>query len=230
MKKENINKPIVGVQAINLGSFETQTKLRVFLIAKEFADGFKIIQAHKLSVTFFGSAKFQEDNKYYKQARRVAGALAKAGYAVVTGGGPGIMEAANRGAREAGGPSVGFSINLPSEQAVNKYVTENVEFHHFFSRKVILSFSAEAYIYFPGGFGTLDEFFEILTLVQTEKIARVPIILVGTDYWKSIVSFMRANLLKKFKTIDEKNLDLFTVTDDDAEIIRIIRSAPERKE
>ena len=228
MKKEKTSS--IGVQAINLSSFESETKMRVFLIAKEFADGFKLINAHKLSVTFFGSTRFTDEHKYYKQARRISGTLAKMGYAVVTGGGPGVMEAANRGAREAGGASIGFSIQLPSEQAVNKYVTEGVAFHHFFSRKVILSFSAEAYVYFPGGFGTLDEFFEILTLVQTGKIARVPIILVGVEYWKPVVSFMRANLLKKFKTIDAKNLELFTVTDSDAEIVKIVRAAPERKE
>ncbi|MDO8556999.1 MAG: TIGR00730 family Rossman fold protein [Candidatus Jorgensenbacteria bacterium] len=228
MKKENT--PAIGVQSINLSDFETQTKLRVFLIAKEFAEGFKLISAHKLSVTFFGSTRFAEDNKYYIQARRVAGALVKIGYTVVTGGGPGIMEAANRGAKEAGGASIGFSIQLPNEQSVNPYVTENVSFHHFFSRKVILSFSAESYVYFPGGIGTLDEFFEIITLIQTKKIPHVPVILVGTEYWKPIISFMRANLLKKFKTIDAKDLELFTVTDSDAEIIKIVRSAPKRKE
>ncbi len=228
MKKEKT--PVVGVQSINLSDFETQTKLRVFLIAKEFADGFKLINTHKLSVTFFGSTRFTENNKYYKKARRVAGVLAKAGYAIVTGGGPGIMEAANRGAREAGGASVGFSIQLPNEQAVNKYVTESVSFHHFFSRKVILSFSAESYVYFPGGIGTLDEFFEIITLVQTKKIPPVPVILVGRDYWGKLDGFIRATLLQKFKTIGAGDLKLYTITDDEDEIIRIVSSAPMRKE
>jgi len=209
---------------------EHAAKDRVSRISREFAKGFEFIKTHPKSVTFFGSARFKENHPYYKKAQNIARRLSEEGFAIVTGGGPGIMEAANRGACEAGGPSLGFNIKLPHEQVANPYVTKSVDFYYFFSRKVSLSFSAEAYVYFPGGFGTLDEFFEILTLVQTNKICKVPIILVGNEYWKVFNDFIERELLTKYKTIGKQDMKLYTMTDDDDEIIKIIKRAPLRNE
>jgi uncharacterized protein (TIGR00730 family) len=200
-------------------------------INKEIIDGLEFVKKHPKSVTFFGSARFKKDNPYYQKARKLAKKIVKeTGYAVVTGGGPGIMEGGNMGASEAKGESLGLTIELPTEQRINPYVTDSISFYYFFTRKLSLAFSAEAYIYFPGGFGTLDEFFEILTLVQTGKIERVPIVLVGENYWKPIEKLLREQLKEKFKTIDEGDLNLFTITEDEDQIIDIIKSAPLRKE
>jgi len=222
MKDQN-NEPIT-LQAIS----EAAQK-RVALITQEFRAGFEFIKNYPRSVTFFGSARTSQGDKYYEQARSLAAKIVEnLHYAVTTGGGPGIMEAANRGAYEAGGNSIGLNIELPHEQATNKYLTDFMTFHYFFSRKVCLSFSAEAYIFFPGGFGTLDEFLEILTLVQTRKIPEAPIILVGAKYWTPLVeSFFKQNLeLNKY--IDSLDLSLFTVSDDEQQILEIIKSAPIR--
>jgi len=147
----------------------------------------------------------------------------------VTGGGPGIMEAANRGANDAGGPSLGLNIELPAEQVINPYVTESSSFKYFFARKTALSFAAEAYIFYPGGFGTLDEFFEIVTLIQTKKIHRIPVILVGSDFWEPLHSFISDVLRLKHGTISKSDIDLYRITDDHTEIIKLIEKAPTRK-
>ncbi|MDB5266250.1 MAG: hypothetical protein JWN89_65 [Parcubacteria group bacterium] len=201
---------------------------RVSEISKEFTDGFKFLEEYPQSVTFFGSTQFTEENPYYIKARSLASRIVKdLGYSVITGGGPGIMEAANRGASEASGTSVGLTIQLPHEQIVNKYISKAINSYYFFVRKVILSFSAEAFIFFPGGYGTLDEFFEIITLVQTRKVVGVPIICVGSDYWKSLERFMQENLIAR-GTISAEDLTLFTITDDEDEIIRLIKKVPVR--
>ncbi|MEQ1500253.1 MAG: TIGR00730 family Rossman fold protein [Parcubacteria group bacterium] len=201
---------------------------RVELIAKEFTDGFRFIEDYPRSVTFFGGARFTENSPYYKKAQSISNRIAKElKYAVFSGGGPGIMEAANRGAFEVGGDSLGLTIELSHEQTKNSYLTGDKDFYYFFSRKVLLSFSAESYIFMPGGFGTLDEFFEILTLVQTNKIESVPIILVGSDFWKPLDEFIKRELLGR-DTIDENDLNLYTITDDEDEILKIIRNAPIR--
>lgn len=186
---------------------------RVFKIMAEFVDGFEAIRRYGLAITFFGSARPSMAPQLYADATALAGKLAKSGYAVITGGSNGIMEAANKGAYEAGGASVGLNIRLPMEQSANKYVTESMVFDHFFVRKVMLAFASEVYICFPGGFGTIDEFSEILTLVQTKKIKRVPIVLYGKEYWTPIVDLFRTHFLEKFHTIDEADLDLFHVVD-----------------
>ncbi len=209
---------------------DSQIKERAERIKEEFLDGFYSVKKYPKSVTFFGSARFNEDNLYYKMARELAGRLCREGFAVITGGGPGIMEAGNRGTYETCGESVGFNIELPSEQTLNKYVTHNTTFHYFFSRKVALSFSAEAYLFFPGGFGTLDEFFEILTLVQTKKIPTLPLILVGSAYWEPLDEFIRENLLNKFGTISPEDVNLYQIKDDLDEIVQIVKSAPMRYE
>lgn len=201
---------------------------RISLIAREFKEGFSLLEDLPRSVTFFGGVNITEENPFYKKAEEIAFRVAQElKYAVVTGGGPGIMEGANKGAFEAGGRSAGLTIQLPREQTINPYLTTHLDFYYFFSRKVCLSFAAEAYLFFPGGFGTLDEFFEVLTLVQTKKIEKVPIILVGREFWDGIYDMMKKELLTR-GTIVEADLELFTITDDHDEIIHIIKNAPIR--
>lgn len=186
---------------------------RLFKILAEFVDGFKTLRKYRLAATFFGSARCVLGDDIYEDATALAGKLAKSGFTIVTGGGAGIMEAANKGAHEAGGESVGLKIKLPGEQMGNKYLTEAVEFNYFFTRKVMLTFASEVYIYFPGGFGTLDEFFEIVTLVETKKIKRIPIILYKREYWEPLLAYLEEQLLNKYKTIDKEHLKLYTVVD-----------------
>lgn len=201
---------------------------RVDRIANEFKDGFEFLKKSPKSVTFFGSARTEpqhpEAKVAYDLARRIVEEL---NYAVVTGGGPGIMGAANCGAADWGGKSLGLTIKLPMEQRTNLCVTDNMDFDYFFSRKVCLSFAAEAYIYFPGGFGTLDELFEILTLVQTKKMEKVPIILFGKKYWKPLDKFIKKQMLKGGK-IDAEDMNLYTITDDENLVLEIIKNAPIR--
>ncbi len=202
--------------------------MRVHLITKEFSEGFSFLENYPRSVSVFGSSLVTEKNTYYKKAvsltKRIASELQ---YAVITGGGPGIMEAANRGAFLAKGNSIGITINLPHEQTTNIYLTDHIALTYFFARKVCLSFSAEAYIFFPGGYGTLDELFEILTLVQTGKISPIPIILVGSKYWNKFRKFIKKAPLRN-GMIDKTDPDLFTIVDDEDEILEIIRKAPIR--
>jgi uncharacterized protein (TIGR00730 family) len=187
---------------------------RVFRIMSEFVSGFELLRNHGLAVTFWGSARLTPDDPYYKMAEALAAKLAKKGFSVISGGGPGIMEASNVGAFKVGGKSVGLNIQLPFEQKLNPYTTESLNFDFFFSRKVMLTFASEAYIYFPGGFGTLDELFEILTLIQTKKIERIPVILIGSEFWSPLIKWFEKELLKKYKTISKEDLDLFVVFDD----------------
>lgn len=203
---------------------------RVHRIEEEITRGFEAIRRYPKSVTFFGSARFPEDHEYYMKARDIARRICEMGYAVITGGGPGIMEAGNRGTKDACGYGVGFNIELPNEQNINPHVSHGVNFHYFFTRKVALSFSAEAYLFFPGGFGTLDEFFEILTLVQTQKIPRVPIVCVGSDFWQPLDTFIRGALIQEYKTISPEDVNLYTITDDIGHILDLIEKAPLRNE
>ncbi len=200
---------------------------RVRRIAKEFGDGFAFISEYPKSVSFFGSSRFAPENKHSRKAESLAGKIAKElGYAVVTGGSAGIMQAANKGAFEAGGKSLGLNIKLPKVQWVNKFTTASLDFSYFFARKTALSYAAEAYIFFPGGFGTMDEFFEIITLVQTHKIRRIPIFLVGREYWEPLDHFLREYLYEIHHAIGKHDLDLYKLTDDEDEIIEAIRVAP----
>lgn len=207
---------------------QAQLEKRSAHLGEELLAGFQAINQYPQTITIFGSARTPEGTKEYADARRIAGKIAKAGYAVLTGGGPGIMEAANRGAREVSGYSLGFNINLPFEQSINPYVTHGLDFDFFSARKMAMFFSAEAYIYCPGGFGTLDEFFQLVTLIQTKKAPRTPIILQGSEFWKPLDALIRKTLLEDFKTVSEDDLDLYTITDSDDEILEIIRNAPER--
>lgn len=191
---------------------------RVFRIMSEFVQGFELLRNYGLAATFWGSARLTPKDPYYKAAEELAAKLAKKGFAIISGGGPGIMEASNVGAFKVGGKSVGLNIELPFEQKLNPYTTDTLSFKYFFSRKVMLTFSSEVYVYFPGGFGTLDELFEILTLIQTKKIAPLPVVLYGKEFWEPLIRFFEKELLKKHKTISKEDLDLFHLVDsvDDA--------------
>lgn len=214
---------------VTLSEISEAAVKRVAVISQEFANGFEFIKNYPRSVTFFGSARIKENDPDYEKARNLAGKIvSELHYSVTTGGGPGVMEAANRGAFEAGGNSLGLTIELPKEQQTNQYLTDSEDFHYFFSRKVCLSFSAEAYIFFPGGFGTFDEFLEILTLIQTEKIPKAPIILVGRSFWAPLEEEVFKKVLLGNKMIEEKDLSLYTITDSDEEILEIIKKAPIR--
>ncbi len=209
--------------------YEKIVSERVERIKKEFATSFELLKAYPRSVTVLGSARFAEDNIYYQKARELGEKVAKElDYAIITGGGGGIMEAANRGAYEAGGKSVGLNIILPREQQNNLYETDSMMFRYFFSRKVALSFGAESYVFFPGGYGTLNEFFEIITLVQTKKIPGVPLILFGKDYWSHLDEFIRTVIFKNNGAISPSDLELYTITDDIDEIIKIIKKVSPR--
>jgi uncharacterized protein (TIGR00730 family) len=214
-------------ETITLEQLNKEINERIDFIKDEFKGGFEVIKKYQKSVTVFGSARTLESETDYILARNLTKRIVEElpEYAVVTGGSFGIMEAANRGAHEGNGKSVGLNIQLPNEQTVNEYLTESYDFYYFFTRKVCLAFSAEAYIYFPGGFGTLDELFELLTLIQTNKVEKRPVILVGKDYWHNLDSFIKEDLLANEK-INEEDMDLYTISDDVDEIIEIIRKAP----
>lgn len=202
---------------------------RLARIYNEFESAFEFIKKYPKSVTFFGSARISENNPYYEKARELSAKIVRElNYSVLSGGGGGIMEASNRGAFEAGGKSVGLNIRLPKEQIPNKYTTKTLELSYFFVRKVALSFAAEAYIFFPGGYGTLDEFFEIITLIQTRKIPRVPIILFGNEYWNELKSFLDKTVYQKHNAIKKEDLELFVITENEKEIIEIIKKVPVR--
>ncbi len=199
---------------------ETDT-WRALRILSEFVEGFEALAGVGPAVAVFGSARTPEDSPGYEAARRVGGELAKAGFAVITGGGPGSMEAANRGAHEEGGLSIGCNIELPHEQHLNPYVDLSIEFHYFFARKTMFVKYADAFVIMPGGFGTLDELFESLTLIQTGKIRNFPLVLVGHDYWDGLLTWMRDVQLPA-GAISQADIDLLTVTDDPAEAVAII--------
>ena len=192
---------------------------RVFRIMSEFVTGFELLRKYGLAATFFGSARVTPGDPTYKDAEELAARLAKKKFSIITGGGGGIMEAANVGAFKVGGNSVGLNIELPSEQKLNPYTTESQQFDFFFSRKVMLSFASEVYIYFPGGFGTFDELFELVTLIQTKKIERIPIVLFGSDFWEPFLALITKKMQKEYKTIAKEDLDLFQIVDsvDEAE-------------
>lgn len=224
----NNNEPGGKSVPVTLLEISEAAEKRVALISREFAEGFEFLKNYPRSVTFFGSARTLESDPSYEKARRLAGRIVRElHYSVLTGGGPGIMQAANRGAFEEGGNSLGLTIDLPHEQLANQYLTDQINFHYFFSRKVCLSFSAEAYLFFPGGFGTLDEFSEILTLVQTHKIPQAPIILVGENHWRPLQDFFK-NILTTEKMIDQNDTSLYTITEDEDQILEIIKNAPVR--
>ncbi len=199
----------------------TRESWKIFQIMAEFVEGFERLAQIKPSVSIFGSARTKSDHPYYKLTEEIAKALSDAGFSVVSGGGPGIMEAANKGAFAGKSPSVGLNIQLPHEQSGNPYQDISLSFRHFFSRKVMFVKYASAYVVMPGGFGTLDELAEILTLVQTRKTRRIPIILVHKPYWEGLVCWIKKSLLAE-GMIDEKDLDLFLLLDDPKDVVDAI--------
>jgi uncharacterized protein (TIGR00730 family) len=198
---------------------------RMFKIISEFADGFDRMEKQGPCISIFGSARTKESNPYYALTVKVSEKLVKEGYGIITGGGPGIMEAGNRGARNLKGKSVGLHIVLPNEEGANEYVDHNrlFVFRYFFARKVMFIKYAQAFVYMPGGFGTLDELFEVLTLVQTKKIAKAPIILVGKSYWSGLIDWIKNTMLVE-KNINADDLNLFHITDDPDEVAKIIKA------
>jgi hypothetical protein len=201
---------------------------RVLRIQTEFVEGFGLLAELPRAVSVFGSARTPRTSPDYASAQELGGALADAGWAVITGGGPGIMEAANRGASEAGGLSVGLGIELPFEQSLNEWVDLGIEFRYFFARKTMFVKYAQAFVICPGGFGTMDELFEALTLVQTRKVNQFPVILMGREFWTPLLDWMRDSLAER-KLIKQDDLDLFVVTDEVSEAVRLIDEAYERR-
>ena len=196
---------------------------RALRILSEFVDGFDAMAAVGPAVTVFGSARTAPESPEYELARKIGRKLAEAGYAVITGGGPGTMEAANRGCREGGGLSVGCNIELPHEQESNQYVDLGVEFRYFFARKVMFVKYADGFVILPGGFGTMDELFEALTLIQTGKVRHFPVVLVGSDYWSGLVDWIRGTLVAR-GTVSAADLDILRITDDPDEVVRLVRA------
>lgn len=195
---------------------------RIFRIMAEFIEGFEVLSKIPPAVSIFGSARTHPDNADYKKTEETAAKLVKKGYAIVTGGGPGIMEAANKGASEAGGVSVGLNINLPEEQKPNKYIGTYLDFRYFFVRKVMFVKYSVAFVIFPGGFGTLDELFESIGLIQTRKIKPFPVILVGRDYWKGLMNWMKSTVLEGGK-ISPEDINLFRIIDEPDEIVNFVK-------
>lgn len=207
--------------------FRSGASWRIFRIMAEFIEGFEFLADLKKEVTFFGSARTPSTDRWYKEARKLGKLLGQQGYTIITGGGPGIMEAGNRGAVEAGAVSVGLNIQLPQEQRVNRYVRRAKGFYYFFTRKVMLTVSAQAYVFFPGGFGTLDECMEILTLVQTKKMCRLPIVLVGKEYWDGYFGWVRKAMLPA-GYIKEEDFNLFHIVDTAEEAVKIVNTSTDR--
>jgi len=203
-----------------------QSSWRMFKIMAEFVDGFETMDKIGPCVSIYGSARTKPDHKYYQMTELVATRLVREGFGVITGGGPGIMEAGNKGAYKEGGKSVGLNIELPYEQSHNPYIDGDklINFKYFFVRKVMLVKYAQAFIFMPGGFGTLDELFEALTLIQTHKIERVPVIMMGKAFWKGLLQWIRETMLHKEHNISEEDLDLFFVTDDPEEVVQHINA------
>lgn len=205
---------------IEKGGFSTRRLLRIM---NEFILGYKFIRHYKKAATIFGSARCGFEHKVYLEATKLGQSLAEEGFAVITGGGPGVMEAANKGALAAGGKSVGLNIQLEHEQRINKFVNESSSFHYFFTRKVMLASASQVYIFFPGGFGTMDELFEMLTLVQTKKVAPITILLVNKEFWKPLLAWVKKTMQEKDHAIASEDLDLFHLVDNAEEAIVYLR-------
>lgn len=209
-------------------SMDVLSSWRILKIMGEFVSGFEFLRRYGLAATFFGSARNTLPKEYYDDVHKLSTGLVKMGFTIITGGGPGIMEAANKGAYDANGQSVGINIQLPTEQRVNPFVKESSAFHYFFTRKVMLSYASEIYIYYPGGFGTLDELFEILTLVQTGKIGAMPIILVRKDFWQPLLDWIESHLSEKFKTINSEDMNIYHLVDNAEEALVLIEDLVKR--
>ncbi len=233
-KKNNINVPAHKIPTHPLEQKSDTKKMsdiswRIFRIMSEFVDGFQFLSQFTKEVTIFGSARLKPDHKWYKEAEKLGALLVKNNYKVITGGGPGIMEAANKGAYSVDPEkSIGINIQLPTEQRINPYVTKSMGFYYFFTRKVMLAASAQAYIYFPGGFGTSDEFFEMITLIQTGKIKKLPVILMDKKFWTPLLKWMKTTMAKEYKTINSEDIKMFHVCDTSEEAMKYVKKSKER--
>ncbi len=201
--------------------FTQEDTWRIFRIMAEFVEGFETLSKVGQAVSVFGSSRLKPNDKYYKIATETTYLLAKEGYAVITGGGPGIMAASNKGAKKARGKSIGLNIQIPCEQKPNKYVDLILEFHYFFCRKVMFLKYGKAFVIFPGGYGTLYELFESLNLIQTQRVGKFPVVLVGSDYWKGLINWLKGTALKK-GCITTSDLDIFKVVDTPKEVVSAI--------
>lgn len=202
--------------------FTKEDPWRVFRIMAEFIDGFETLSKVGQAISIFGSSRLKPKDKYYKIATRAAYLLAKEGYAIITGGGPGIMEAANKGAREAKGKSIGLNIMIPQEQKANRYADMLLEFHYFFCRKVMFLKYGKAFVILPGGFGTLDELFESLNLIQTKRVEKFPVVLVGRNYWEGLIGWLKDTILIK-GCISTSDLKIFSIVDTPEEVVSTIK-------
>ena len=200
---------------------------RIFRIMAEFVEGFEFLSGSKREITILGSARLAKGSHWYNEAEKFGRLLGEKGFTIITGGGPGVMEAANKGAKETGAESIGINIQLPHEQRQNEYVTRGRGFHYFFTRKVMLAASAQAYVFFPGGFGTCDEFFDMITLIQTKKAHPIPMICVGREFWEPLYKWMREQMLSH-GTINEEDLCLFHIVDSAEEAFELVKESEER--
>ncbi len=214
----------------NWNEIKTNDTWQIFRIMSEFVEGFETMSKLGPAVTIFGSARSKPDSEHYRLAVRIAKRLAEEGYGIITGGGPGIMEAANKGAKEVGADSIGLNIDLPFEQSANPYIDPDklIDFRYFFVRKVMFVKYAQAFVVMPGGFGTLDELFEALTLIQTRKIDKFPVILFDSGFWKGLLDWIKSELLEKHRYISPEDLDIIYVTDDVDEVVNIINTFYEK--
>lgn len=210
-KDQNISKGFAGEET-----------WRIFRIMSEFVEGFETLSKIGPAVSIFGSARTKPEDPDYKKAEKIAGLLVKEGYALITGGGPGIMEAANKGAYQADGKSIGLNIELPQEQTPNPFIKTMIDFRYFFCRKVMFVKYAKAFVIMPGGFGTLDEFFESITLIQTEKIEKFPVILVDSSYWQGLLDWIKKDVEASGR-ISEGEMDIFKVIDDPEDVVKVIK-------
>jgi uncharacterized protein (TIGR00730 family) len=208
----------------NWSEFKAESSWRMFKIMSEFVDGFERMEQFGPCISIFGSARTRPGHEHYELAVKIAEKLAREGYGIITGGGPGIMEAGNKGARNAKGRSVGLHIELGMEQDWNDFIDPEklLIFKYFFARKVMFIRYAQAFVFMPGGFGTMDEVFEVLTLIQTNKIDRVPVIFVGKEYWQGLMNWIHETMLGKEKNINARDLKLFEITDDPNRVVKII--------
>jgi hypothetical protein len=210
----------VGLKKID---FTKEDTWRIFRIMAEFVEGFETLSQVGRAISFFGSSRLKPKDKYYKIATQTAYLLSKEGYAIITGGGPGLMEAANKGAKKAGGKSIGLNIQIPQEQKPNRYVDLLLEFHYFFCRKVMFLKYGKAFVILPGGYGTLDELFESLNLIQTHRVERFPVVLLGSEYWKGLIDWVKSKVLKK-GCISPSDLNIFTIVDTPKEVVSAINN------
>lgn len=202
--------------------FTQEDTWRIFRIMSEFVDGFEVLSKVGKAVSIFGSARTKPDNEFYKLGEECAYHIAKAGYAVITGSGPGMMEAANKGTKRAGGLSIGLNIHIPCEQKPNKYVDTLLDFRYFFVRKVMFVKYAKAFVILPGGYGTLDEFFEAVNLIQTERIGKFPVVLLGSQYWKGLIDWLK-EVVYKHGNISKEDLDIFVIVDKPSDVAAAIK-------